>query len=306
MDAIVDSCRLLGDESRLRLLRLLAREELNVSELTSILGLSQPTVSRHLRLLRDAGLLRERREGSWIYVALETGDDGPAARLWQATATLLDGTPDDSGDLTRLEEVMRQRRERAASPFDDAGDRLPVPGRSWIAWARALVHLLPPLRVVDVGAGDGGIAIELARFARQVIAVDRSRTMLARVRQRAEEAGLDNVRCQPGAMEALPLADRSVDLCLLSQILHHAAQPQQALDEAARVLAPGGRLLLVDLLPHQEEWVRGRLGDQWLGFTPEQLSAMIARCGLVESRVEAVPGGRGEPFGVLIASAVRA
>jgi ArsR family transcriptional regulator len=106
-------------------------------------------------------------------------------------------------------------------------------------------------------------------------------------------------------MEALPLADRSVDLCVMSQILHHAAQPQQALDEAARVLAPDGRLLLVDLLPHQEEWVRERLGDQWLGFAPGQVRDMIAQSGLVEPRVEAVRGGRGEPFGVLIASALR-
>ncbi len=305
MNTIVDACRLLGDETRLRLLRVLTQVELNVTELTAVLGISQSGVSRHLRLLREAGLVAERREGSWTYFSLRGDGEQPATSFWTAARPLLADDEDQGGDLARLEEVLRQRRERASSPFDSVDDRLPVPGRSWIAWARGLLHLVPPARVADIGCGDGGLALELARFASEVVAIDRSPAMLERARARAAAAGMDNIRCRLGELELLPLENQSVELCVLSQILHHAAQPQRALAEAGRVLCDGGRVLIIDLAPHTEEWVRERLGDQWLGFAPEQLREMLVAAGFSQIRLDTVPGRRGEAFEVLIASGQR-
>jgi len=305
MDTLVEAYRLLGDETRLRILRLLAREELNVSELTAILGIAQSGVSRHLKLLRDGGLVSERREGSWAYFSVEGNGNGPLSRVWQSASPLVTATGDAGGDLARLADVLRQRRERASSPFQDGTERLPVPGRSWIAWARALLMLVPPARVVDVGCGDGGLAIEMAAFAKSVTAVDRSAAALDRARQRARAAGATNIEFCEGELEALPLDDGSVDLCVYSQILHHAGQPQRAIDEAARVLTDGGRVLILDLAPHGEEWVRDRLGDVWLGFDAAKLRGMLERTGFAEVRTQSVPRQQREPFEVLVCCGVK-
>jgi ArsR family transcriptional regulator len=265
---------------------------------------AQSGVSRHLRLLRDAGLVAERREGSFAFYSLDVGANGAASRVWASARPLVEQQQDAGGDLARLEDALRLRRERAASPFGSTEERLPVPGRSWIAWARALLLLVPPGRVADIGCGDGGLAIEMAGCARQVIAIDRSRVMLERAARQATRAGVQNIRFQEGELEHLPLDDGAVDLCLLSQILHHAAQPQRAVNEAARVLAPGGRVLILDLAPHQEEWVR-EIGDQWLGFAPEKLEHLLGQAGLTHIRLEQVPRGSGEPFAVIIATATK-
>src|SRR5262249_18670496 len=228
--------RLLGDDARLRILRLLDAERLNVSELTSILGIAQSGVSRHLGLLKDAGLVEERKDAGFTYFrlapALQTGQNGfgPVWPLLRAQFDAAAGSARGRADDARLEEVRRVRKENFDEHGADAGHRQIVPGRSWAAWARALGHLLPPLVVADLGCGAGYLAVEASRFAKRVIAVDRSEAALARARDMAKrfvqrtgdaaKAGrerLASIEWKRGELEDLPLKDASVDVALLSQ-----------------------------------------------------------------------------------------
>jgi ArsR family transcriptional regulator len=297
-------CKLLGDSSRLRLLRLLRRERLNVSELTGILDLSQSGVSRHLKLLAGAGLVSEHREGSWVYYQITTDPASQAGQMLDALREAMAHAPDEEGDLARLEQALRERREHASAPFCER-EGIPIPGRSWRAWSRALLRLLPALHVADLGCGDGALALELARSASRVIAVDVAPRVLERARRRFAAAGVTNIELRQGELEALPLAAGEVELCLLSQALHHAASPAQALAEAYRVLCPDGRVLVLDLEPHGEEWVREKLGDQWLGFDRWRLHEMLTAAGFGEIDYETLPHRRGEPFQINLTSARR-
>jgi ArsR family transcriptional regulator len=311
--------RLLGDDARLRILRLLDAERLNVGELTSILGIAQSGVSRHLGLLKDAGLVEERRDGGFTYFrlaeALRTGANGfgPVWPLLRAQFAAAAATPEGRADETRLEEVRRVRKENFDEHGAAAERRQIVPGRSWAAWARALGHLLPPLDVADLGCGEGYLTIEAARFANHVIAVDRSEAVLARARERLarrspREGGraLTNIEWKRGEIEKLPLKDESVDVALLSQALHHASDPAKALAEAVRIIRPGGRVLLLDLRRHDEQWVRDRLGDKWLGFEDAELTRLLKDAGLTDIKVTVGARRLRDPFTVLIASGLKA
>lgn len=304
--------RLLGDEARLRLLRLLSLERLNVSELTAILGIAQSGVSRHLGLLKDAGLVSEQREGGYTFFRLAPGltdaADGlaPLAALLSAEFDATSRTDAGKADAARLAEVQRLRKENFdvhAGP--DTNERQLVPGRSWAAWARALGHLLPPLRVADLGCGEGYLTIEASRWAERVIAVDRSETVLKRARALASRRRVRNVIWKRGELERLPLRDGSVDVALLSQALHHAKDPARAVLEAARVAVPGGRVLVLDLRQHEERWVRDRLGDRWTGFKDEELLKLLQQAGLENVRVNVGARRVGDPFTVLVASGVK-
>jgi SAM-dependent methyltransferase len=304
--------RLLGDDARLRILRLLALERLNVTELTGILGLAQSGVSRHLGILRDAGLVVEQREGAFTWYRLApslqdgTNGFGPLWPLLQAQFDRASQTPDGRADAARLEEVRRLRQENFESHAGaDARERQLVPGRSWAAWARALGHLLPPLRVADLGCGDGYLTIEASRWASRVIAIDRSRLVLERARGLAKRRRVANVTWRRGEIEKVPLRDGSVDVAILSQALHHAADPARALAEAARIVVPGGRVLVLDLREHDQEWVRQRLGDRWPGFSDARLCQLLEGAGLTGVRVTVGARRRGDPFTVLIASGAR-
>lgn len=297
--------RLLGDEVRLRLLRVLSLEQVNVTELTGILGLAQSGVSRHLGLLKDAGLVVESRTGGFTYYRLAPGlreGENGASHAWpllEHAFTAAAETPEGRADETRLEEVRRLRKEN----FEEHGEerRQIVPGRSWAAWSRALGLLLPPLDVADVGCGEGYLTVEASRFARRVIAIDRSGTVLARAKALAERRGRTNIVWKRGEIEQLPLKDATVDLALLSQALHHAADPASALAEAVRVVKPGGRVLLLDLRRHDERWVRERLGDRWLGFEDLELQRLLEGAGLKEVTVAVGARRARDPFTVLIA-----
>lgn len=307
MDEAAALYRLLGEGVRLRLLRVLARERLNVSELTAVLGIAQSGVSRHLGLLRDAGLVAEEPAGGFTYYRLGDGvTRGPLAGLWthlQAQFDAAASTAAARADDARLQEVLRVRRE----DFDAHGSdsRQIVPGRSWAAWARALGHLLPRLDVADLGCGDGHLAIEAARWAGRVYAVDRSAAVLQRARALARRHGAANITWKRGEIERVPLRDGSVDVALLSQALHHAANPGRALAEAARVLRPGGRALLLDLRPHDQAWVKDRLGDHWLGFSDETLASLLRGAGFRDIRLQIGARKAGGPFTVTVASGLK-
>ena len=304
--------RLLGDDARLRLLRLLAAERLNVSELTGILGIAQSGVSRHLGLLKDAGLVAEEREGGFTYFRVaepRPEDSNGSAPLWallREQFESLDVTPEGRADAARLEEVRRLRKENfEVHGVADTRERQLVPGRSWAAWARALGHLLPAVRVADLGCGEGYLTIETSRWAARVIAIDRSAAVLARARALASRRRVTNVIWRRGEIDRLPIRDGSVDIALLSQALHHAENPAAALAEAVRILVPGGRLLILDLREHDQAWVRTRLGDKWLGFSDTALAARLKDAGLTDIKVEVGTRRKGDPFVVLIASGTK-
>ena len=298
--------RLLGDATRLRLLRVLAEDRFNVTELTSILDAAQSGISRHLGLLKDAGLVVEEREAGYVYYRLnEEARHNGHGSLWSLLDSQFATSGDDLAvrqDEARLQEVLRLRKEN----FESHGDmRQLVPGRSWAAWARALGHLLPPLDVADIGCGDGYLTLEAARWARTVVGIDRSESVLDRASELAERRQVRNVQWKQGDLARLPLDDASIDVALLSQTLHHASDPQRAVAEAARILRPGGRVLVLDLREHDQAWVRTRFGDRHLGFSPAQIETMLRDAGLEAVRVQVGARKSGDPFVVLIASGAK-
>ncbi len=299
--------RLLGDEARLRLLRVLARDRFNVTELTGILGLAQSGVSRHLGLLKDARLVAEEKNGAFSYycVSPEVRNDD-LWRLLEAQFSEAATSGPVKADDARLQEVLRLRRENFEHTGPDTRDgRQLVPGRSWAAWSRALGLLLPTLDVADLGCGEGYLTIEAARWARRVVGVDRAPGVLARAKALAGRRRVTNITWKRGELDQLPLDDASIDVALLSQALHHAVDPAQTLSEVVRILRPGGRLLLLDLKAHEESWVREKLGDQWLGFSEDHLRRLLDRAGFAEIRI--TPGVRrtNDPFVVLVGVATK-
>lgn len=298
--------RLLGDEARLRLLRVLEQDRFNVKELTGILGLAQSGVSRHLGLLKEADLVVEERDGAYTFYRLSPeirgNGKGPLWPLLQAQFKDAAASAPVKADEARLQEVLRLRRENFEHVGPDARDgRQLVPGRSWAAWSRALGLLLPPLDVADLGCGEGYLTVETARWARHVTAVDRSQGVLARAKALAARKRLSNITWKKGELERLPIDDRAMDVALLSQALHHAGDPAGALAEAARILKPGGRLLILDLRPHDETWVREKLGDQWFGFSDDHLNGLLTRAGFKDVRVALGARKTNDPFAVLLA-----
>ena len=270
--------RLLGDDVRLRLLRVLAGKHgrLNVTELTSVLGIAQSGVSRHLRLLKEAGLLVEERGGGFSFIAsppiCSTADSAASGRRSRRNSPPRRDSTAIRGDEARLQEVIRLRKENFEVHGTDRAQF--VPGRSWAAWSRAMGLLLPPMDVADIACGEGYLSVESAQWARRVVGIDRSTDVLKRAKALAERRGMKNIIWKRGDMEKLPLEDASVDVALLSQALHHAADPAHAVAEAARVLRPDGRVVVLDLREHDQEWVRDRVGDRWLGFADADLERL--------------------------------
>ena len=298
--------RLLGDEARLRLLRVLDKDRFNVKELTGILGLAQSGVSRHLGLLKEAQLVVEERDGAYSFYRLSPAlRDDAKSPLWpllQSQFNSSTAAPMVKADEARLQEVLRLRRENFEHVGPDTRDgRQLVPGRSWAAWSRAMGMLLPPLDVADLGCGEGYLTIETARWAKHVTAVDRSAGVLARAKALAGRRKFSNITWKKGELEQVPIEDAAMDVALLSQALHHASEPGAALSEALRILKPGGRLLILDLRPHDETWVREKLGDRWLGFSDEHLSGLLTRAGFTDVRVALGARRTNDPFAVLLA-----
>jgi ArsR family transcriptional regulator len=280
--------RTLGDPNRLRILALLGREELSVSELQEVLALGQSTVSAHLAQLRRVGLVATRKEGSATRSVLAT-PEGEDTLLRLATET-----PLCDADAAALARVLAARA--APAPEGLGADYLP--GRSWEAFAHLLLALVPPLRIADLGVGTGHLTRLLATRARSVIAVDRDPAVLARLCD--DDAGLP-IEPREGTLEAVPLAPGEVDLVVLSQSLHCAADPTDTLRQCHAALAPGGRIIVLDLAPHAHEWARARLGHLHLGFA--DLDLRLANAGFSDITVTTVHTDRRAPaFTTLLAT----
>jgi ArsR family transcriptional regulator len=290
--AIFDRLSALADPIRGRLLLALERQELTVRELQSVTRLPQSTVSRHLKVLADIGVVTTRADGTsnWYRMA-SRGLEPAMGRLWHAVRDEVAGSVTASRDADRLQRVLAERHLTSQRFFaSSAGqwDRLRKELFGERAGLLALLGLLDQSWTVgDLGAGTGQTAVALAPFVLRVIAVDESPAMLKTARQRA--ADCPNVEFRAGTLEELPVADGELDAALLILVLHHAPDPAGVLAAARRTLRPGGKLLLVDMLPHDHAEYREQMGHQWLGFSEAQLGAWFADAGFTKTRFIALP-----------------
>ena len=266
---------------------LLEREELSVAELQTILSLGQSTLSTHLSQLKQAGLVEDRRSGKNVFyrskAALPAGN-GLAALMGVLRHSAAE-MPEVQQDTEALELTLRRRRDRVRAYFDELAGRFGreyVPGRSWQAIAEMLLKLLPPMVIADLGAGEATFSLMLAQRAEKVIAVDDSQKMVRYGSELAREHGVKNLDYRQGDLEALPIRDAEVDLAFFSQSLHHAEHPDRAVAEAFRILRPGGRIAILDLLRHQFEEAHELYADRWLGFTELELQQFLKKSGFRE------------------------
>lgn len=306
MPSIVKSLRALSDPTRLRLLLLLVEEELTVAELQDILGMGQSRISASLALLKREGMASDRRVGKNIFYS-------SVAAAVAALRPILDAArremPEASRDHSALSLTLRKRKDKAADYFNKlAGKfgRTYIPGRSWQALAHAMLRLLPPMVIADLGAGEGTLSQLLARTAKQVIAVDHSEKMVEFGANLAKEHGFKNLEYRLGDIENPPIEDGSVDLALFSQALHHAASPQKALHSAHRILREGGRVVILDLASHSYEQARDLYAHVWLGFPEAELHQMIKAAGFTRVEVSIVSREKQAPnFQTLLATGIK-
>jgi ArsR family transcriptional regulator len=279
MPSIVKILRVVADPNRLRILLLLRGEELSVAELQEILVMGQSTISTHLSQLKQAGLVEDRRTGKSNLYKLSPSDGSPLDEiLARAKAEIPEAAPDQAA----MRSVLRKRQDKMRSFFDSVAGRLGkdyVPGQSWKGVAEALLRLMPPMTIADLGTGEGAFALLLAQRAKKVIAVDTSARMIEVGRDQALRHGVENVEFRLGDMEEIPIADAEVDLVFFSQSLHHALHPERAIQQAFRILIPGGRIVLLDLAKHRFEEARELYADEWLGFSEAELEAMLEKAG---------------------------
>ena len=314
MSSIAQVLRLLGDETRLRILILVSHTALNVSELTTILGMAQSGISRHLSHLRKMKLLQERKEGIWTFYQLAQKEslDSELHLLWSYLQEQLASMKDPNNDRVRLHEVLRQREISGGG----LNERLLEPGQSWFAWSCLLGKLLghngerksgfdsgsTELEIIDLGCGDGTLTVEMAKFAKMVIGVDYNPEILASARQRIDRLGLKNVSLIAENVSQLSIPDESLDVVFFSQSLHHLEDPQSGFIEASRILRPGGQVLVMELATHSEEWVLEKLGHKWLGFEKETLLNFMQTAGFSNHQSEILPLRREELFQIILAA----
>jgi ArsR family transcriptional regulator len=287
MPSIVKILRVLADPSRLRILLLLGGEELSVAELQEILVMGQSTISTHLSQLKQAGLVEDRRTGKSNLYRLIASDGLLANLLAEAREEIAEA----GSDQAAMRRVLTKRQDKMRSFFDSVAGRLGrdyVPGKSWKGVAEALLRLMPPMVIADVGAGEGGFALLLAERARKVIAIDTSAKMIEVGREEALRNDIKNVEFRQGDMEEIPIGDAEVDLVFFSQSLHHALHPERAVSEASRILAPGGRIVILDLAKHRFEEARELYADEWLGFSGAELEAMLEDSGFTQVQTSVV------------------
>ncbi|MBJ6723323.1 ArsR/SmtB family transcription factor [Geomesophilobacter sediminis] len=302
---MLDLFKALADPCRLRLVAVLLRGEFTVQELTRIMGMGQSRISRHLKILAEAGVLSVKRQGTWSYYRIGEANAFFGA-IRAAFERELESLPNRQEDLAAQAQVLEERRRRSfeffdrhARQWDDlARTLLPVPEYQ----ERLLSEVPGGSTVLEVGVGTGGLLPELAARAERVIGVDHSPAMLEEARHRLNGTGKIELRL--GEMTHLPISDGGAGCVVANMVLHHAAEPVAVLKEMVRVLAPGGTLLIADLARHEREWVREQLADQWLGFGEEELNEWTHAAGLTSVAVDRIPGAEGQET-VLLVRAVK-
>jgi ArsR family transcriptional regulator len=304
-----ESLKILSDSTRLRLLALLVREELSVAELQEILGMAQSRISSQLALLRQAGFVSDRREGKKAFYSVRASLPPRQLTLLTAACDSVADLPESAEDRASLDRCLRKRRQVSEQYFNLIAGRLGrnhCPGRSWEAIGHLALRLVPAITVADLGAGEGLISQLIANRAERVWCIDNSVKMVEVGTELARKNGLANLSYRLGDIEKVPLPDGSVDLAILSQALHHASHPQTAVDEAHRILKPGGQLLVLDLKEHNFEKARDLYGDLWLGFKESALHGFLKQAGFQQVDVSAVSREDKEPhFETLLASGLR-
>ncbi|HEY8290553.1 MAG TPA: metalloregulator ArsR/SmtB family transcription factor [Acetobacteraceae bacterium] len=294
MDQLLASLRAAAEPTRLRLLALAARGAFCVMEFTEILAQSQPRLSRHLKLLCDSGLLDRVREGANVWFALPTGDDGALAR--ELIAHLPPDDPVLESDRRQAARVLAERARIASDDFRRKGAdwdemrALDLPAAQVEAALLAMVSTASPGRLLDIGTGTGRVLELLAPRVRQALGVDASKAMLALARARLAHAEFAHCAVRLADMYRLPLADESFDTAVLQMVLHHAEDPAGAIGEAARVLRPGGRLIVIDLGEHDRTELTDKLAHRWPGFSDDQMRRLLAGAGIGWGEPAAVPG----------------
>jgi ubiquinone/menaquinone biosynthesis C-methylase UbiE/biotin operon repressor len=277
MASILKSLRLASDPNRLRLLLLLEQEELSVNELQEILGKGQSQISTHLSQLKQAGMVDDRRTGKNAFYRLNV-----ASTVMDLLRQAAPEIPEAGTDREALRLVLRKRDDKMRRYFDELAGRFGreyVPGRSWKGIAEALLKLLPPMVIADLGAGEGTLSQLMAQRARKVIAVDNSEKMVEFGVGLAQRHNICNLEYRLGDLEDVPIRTGTVDLAFLSQALHHARHPERAVSEAWRILKPGGRITILDLNRHHFEEARELYADLWLGFTELELEQHLRAAG---------------------------
>jgi ArsR family transcriptional regulator len=304
--AILDHLASLADTTRSRLLLLLDRHELTVSELCAIMQLPQSTVSRHLKALADSGWVSARADGtSHLYTMTREELDAAARRLWLLVRDQVGPTPAAVQDQRRLQAALADRRTKSQEFFSSSAgqwDRL----REELYGARFHLGALAALAqrdwvLGDLGCGTGETSAALAPFVQHVIAVDASAAMLQAARKRLQ--AFDNIELRRGELEGLPIDDARIDAATLMLVLHYVSEPARALAEVSRVLKPGGRLILVDMLPHDRDSYRQQMGHVWLGFAEDQIIRLMEEAGFGKTRiVPLAPDARAKGPGLFVAT----
>jgi ArsR family transcriptional regulator len=310
VDASWDILKILSDPTRVRLLALVAREELTVAELQEILGMGQSRISSQLALLRSVNLVADRREGKNAFYSLRPQLAPRTAALVRAAIESVGDLPLIAEDRENLDRILQKRRRTQEQYFNLIAGRLGkhyCPGRSWEAIGHLALRLTPAIDIADLGAGEGLLSQLLAHRARQVWCIDNSPRMVEVGAELARKNGLANLAYKLGDIEAVPLPAQSVDLAILSQALHHAQHPQAAVGEAFRILRPGGQIVVLDLNEHTFEKARELYADVWLGFKESALHGFLKKAGFAKVEVTAVSREATEPFfETLLASGVKA
>jgi ubiquinone/menaquinone biosynthesis C-methylase UbiE len=300
---MIDTFKALADPCRTRLTAVLLSGEFTVQELTRIMGMGQSRVSRHLKILTEAGVLSVKRQGTWSYY--RAGEENTFfSAIRTAFERELDSLPERNRDLAAVAKVLEERRRRSQEFFDRharqwddlARTLLPVP-----EYRQRLLHLVPEgASVLEIGIGTGGLLTELIARSSRVIGVDHSPAMLEEARRRLDAKGIGGIELRLGEMSHLPLPDASVECVVGNMVLHHAADPSAVLAEIRRVLAPRGTLLLADLARHEREVAREQLADQWLGFEENELTEWLMRAGFTTVCIEMIAAVAGEEAVLLV------
>jgi len=309
VNASWDILKILSDPTRLRLLALVLREELSVAELQEILGMGQSRISSQLALLRTVNLVSDRRDGKKAFYSLRANLPPKTIGVIKAAIESVEDSAPITDDRENLARILLKRRRTQEQYFNLIAGRLGknyCPGRSWEAIGHLALRLTPAIDIADLGAGEGLLSQLLANRARQVWCIDNSPRMVEVGIELARKNDLANLSYKLGDIEHVPLPDRSVDLAILSQALHHAQHPEAAVREAFRILRPGGQILVLDLNEHAFEKAREIYADVWLGFSESVLHGFLTKAGFAKIEVTSVAKEAAEPqFETLLASGLK-